>query len=177
MWEVAKLYGISGSLGRGCAGILVAGLMAFGVASTAFAQTTWAELGPSAGSDPLGLSLDHATIGVADPEKEANWYQQALGFKRGELHHAPTFDVQTMLLPGVRLDLAHQAGSTRPTPRMGFDKQGLLHLAIRSTDPEAVLKRLTEMGADVVANRNKAGKLNVILVHDPEGNNLEIMPK
>jgi catechol 2,3-dioxygenase-like lactoylglutathione lyase family enzyme len=125
--------------------------------------------------NPLGLTLDHATIGVADMDKEIDWYRRVLGLQPGKVLHTPKFDAQNMTAPGVRIDLIRQPGSTRPSPLMGFDKQGWLHVALTTHDAEAVYKHLIEMGVTVEANRNKNGKVAFITLNDPEGNNIEIM--
>jgi catechol 2,3-dioxygenase-like lactoylglutathione lyase family enzyme len=127
--------------------------------------------------NPLGLMLDHVTIGVADMDKEIDWYRRVLGLRPGQMLHTARFDAQNMTAPGVRIDLIRQPGSTRPSPLMGFDKQGWLHVALTTHDAEAVYKRFMEMGVEVEANRDKSGKINIVTLNDPEGNNIEIMQK
>jgi len=142
-------------------------------AAALFAAAAWGQ-----GLDTIHLSMDHATIGVADLQKEGDWYHRALGLEFAPIHHAEKFDVQTMTAPGVRIDLLHESGSTRPTALMGFDKQGWLHVALGTTDADALYRHLADMGTDVAATRDKkTGKIVFLSVHDPEGNNLEVMQK
>ncbi|HUO23161.1 MAG TPA: VOC family protein, partial [Caulobacteraceae bacterium] len=123
----------------------------------------------------FGLTLDHVTIGVADFDKEIDWYHRALGLQPNTVLHTPKFEAQKMTGPGIRIDLIHQDGSVRPTPTMGFDKQGYMHVALVSPDLQTLYDHLTGMGVAVEANRDKSGKLMVITFQDPEGNAVEVL--
>ena len=151
-------------------GVTAALLLASAAGGAAVAQPAQV-----ASANPLGVVLDHVTIGVADMDKEIEWYRRVLGLQPGEMLHTARFDAQKMTAPGVRIDLIHQPGSTRPSPLMGFDKQGWLHVALTTHDPEAVARRLMELGVEAQVSRNKAGKVTVVTLNDPEGNNIEIL--
>ncbi|MCC7464424.1 MAG: VOC family protein [Gammaproteobacteria bacterium] len=124
--------------------------------------------------NPMGLFIDHASLGVADLAGETDWYQRVLGFHVGQLRHRPNREVQQILIPGFRLDLIAQQGSTRPIPRMDTGKQGLLKVTFGVKDIEAAYKRLSAAGVDARASRDGSGKLTSLNFFDPEGNALEI---
>ena len=67
-----------------------------------------------------------------------------------------------------------QKGSTRPTPVMGNDKQGWLHIDFATADADATYHHLKDMGTQVVPGRMEGNKVASLKVTDPEGNQIEI---
>lgn len=67
-----------------------------------------------------------------------------------------------------------QKGSERPTPMMGNDKQGWLHIDFVTRDADATYLRLKGMGVTVVPGRKDGDKVGSSKVTDPEGNVVEI---
>lgn len=66
---------------------------------------------PSGKINPLRLSPNHVTASVADLEREANWYEQVLGFRRSaKLGARKDFALYQMTMPGNRIDLVWQGG-------------------------------------------------------------------
>ncbi len=64
--------------------------------------------------NPLNLSTNHVTASVADLEREAAWYERVLGFHRSKLLGGrKDFGLYQMTMPGIRIDLVWQQGSSR----------------------------------------------------------------
>lgn len=128
-------------------------------------------------SNPLRLLPNHATASVADLEKESEWYRRVLGFH--EIHRfqgSPDFQVLQMGIPGYRIDLVWQKGSSRPHDARGPFQQGWLHVVFETPVIDAAYKRLMDLGTDVKADRNAQATITRLVFHDPEGNELEIVP-
>jgi len=131
--------------------------------------------GLPAEGNALGLFVDHVTIGVADLDKEADWYEHALGLKASPVAHRPEYDLRQIFIPGFRIDLMLKKGSTRASLEpMDNDKQGLIRVGFASHDTEAALKRLTAEGVRPQVSRNPQGKITSLHFNDLEGNGVEI---
>jgi len=144
------------------------------LANAAFGAEPFAAAAQPSDANPMGLVIDHQTLGVADIGKEAEWYRRVMGFQVGALNHRPKYDVQQLSIPGFYLGLLAQKDSTRPTATMDTDKQGALGLTFGTRDAEAAYKRLIALGVEVRATRDAQGKLTGLHFTDPEGNALEI---
>jgi catechol 2,3-dioxygenase-like lactoylglutathione lyase family enzyme len=127
-----------------------------------------------ADANPMGIFVDHVVLGVADLEKQTEWYRRVLGFQVGTLIHRVNRDVQHISIPGFGIYLVRQNGSTRPTPFMDADKQGLSKVVFGTRDADAAYRRLVALGVKVNVSRDEQGKVDGINVIDPEGNALEI---
>ena len=150
---------------------LATSLLLAGAAPGAEPATAAAQSVPA---NPMGLVIDHQTLGVADIGKEAEWYRRVMGFQVGPLNHRPTYDVQQLSIPGFYLGLLAQKDSIRPTPTMDSGKQGALGLTFGTKDAEAAYKHLVALGIEVRATRDAQGKLSGLHFADPEGNPLEV---
>jgi catechol 2,3-dioxygenase-like lactoylglutathione lyase family enzyme len=129
---------------------------------------------PGAGNE-LGLFVDHVTIGVADLDKEGDWYERAMGFKANPTAHRPAYDLRQIYIPGFRIDLMAKKGSTRAnTEPMDNDKQGMIRVAFGSHDPDAAYKRLVAQGVKPEVTRSPQGEITSLHFNDPEGNGVEI---
>lgn len=129
------------------------------------------------GTNPLQLSPDHATASVADLDKESLWYQQVLGFvETKRFRGGDEFEVRNLSLGGYRIDLVRHKGSSRPQGVEGYFKQGWMHVVFRSPAIDADYQRLIELGTDVKADRTPESLIARLVLHDPEGNELEIVP-
>jgi catechol 2,3-dioxygenase-like lactoylglutathione lyase family enzyme len=127
--------------------------------------------------NPLQLEADHATASVADLDKESAWYERVLGFRELSRNQGADFGIRHLGIPGYRIDLAWQNGSSRPGETTGYQKQGWLHVVFRTDAVDADYKRLVELGTDVKADRTQQGTVTRLVFHDPEGNELEIVPR
>jgi catechol 2,3-dioxygenase-like lactoylglutathione lyase family enzyme len=131
--------------------------------------------GKPAEGNALGLFVDHVTIGVADLDKEADWYERALGVKATPVAHRPNYDLRQIFIPGFRIDLLWQKGSTRAgTEPMDNDKQGLIRVGFGAHDTEAAYKRLVAQGVKAQVTRTQQGEISSLHFNDPEGNGVEI---
>ncbi len=127
--------------------------------------------------NPLQLSPDHATASVADLEKESAWYQRVLGFVEIKRFRASDdFEVRNLSLAGYRIDLVWQRGSSRPHDVDGYFKQGWMHVVFRTRAIDAAYKRLVDLGTDVKVSKSPQAAIGRLTFHDPEGNELEIVP-
>jgi catechol 2,3-dioxygenase-like lactoylglutathione lyase family enzyme len=129
--------------------------------------------------NPLQLSPHHATAEVADIDKETNWYESILGFKEIQrFKDGSDYELRQMGIPGYRVDLLWQRGSVRPSPGKSVPNQGWLHVVFKSPIIDAVYKVLVDKGTDVKAFRNgPSPAITRLTLHDPEGNEVEILPQ
>jgi catechol 2,3-dioxygenase-like lactoylglutathione lyase family enzyme len=126
-----------------------------------------------------GLAADHVSISVEDLDRLTEWYEGVLGFKLAMQSDAnPDFRVRQLRIPGYRIDLIKFKGSVRPaaaSPR--YAAQGFVHIAFNVPDLAATLRQLQAWRADVAEEKDAKGLLNHLLLHDPEGNEMEIFPR
>jgi catechol 2,3-dioxygenase-like lactoylglutathione lyase family enzyme len=132
--------------------------------------------GHAAEPNPLQLSPDHATASVASLDKETEWYERVLGFKEtGRVQPNPGFEVRHLAIPGYRIDLVGQKGSVRQHAVTGAYNQGWYHVVFKTPNIDKAFGWLQMMGTDVKANRNAQAAITRLVLHDPEGNELEIV--
>ena len=124
--------------------------------------------------NPLNLTPHHATISVADLDKESQWYATVLGFEKSNSFDNPDVRGCWMVIPGYRIDLIQQRGSSRMDTHIGRLRQGWLHVVFQTSMIEKALKRLQAAGTDVKAFRYDDGHLQRLILHDPEGNEIEL---
>lgn len=128
--------------------------------------------------NPLRLSPQHATAVVANLSREVAWYEHVLGFRKGpSFLSGPDFKLQQMTLPGYRIDLVWQRGSVRPPRRPEYFQQGWLHVDFTTPTLEADLRRLLAQHVHVTVIRNGQSAIRRLVLHDPEGNEIEILPR
>jgi len=133
--------------------------MAAALGMTAFASTA-----SRAEPNPLKLTPHHATISVADLDRESQWYASVLGFEKSNPFDGPDSKGCWMVIPGYRVDLI----------QIGLLRQGWLHVVFQTPMIEEALKRLQAAGTDVKAFKNDDGHLQRLILHDPEGNEVEL---
>lgn len=127
--------------------------------------------------NPLQLQPQHATAVVADLSGEVAWYEHVLGFRKGlGFLSDPDFKLQQMVIPGYRVDLVWQKGSTRPRRRPEYFQQGWMHVDFMTPILESVLRRLQAEHVAVTVIRDHQSTLRRLVLHDPEGNEIEILP-
>lgn len=125
--------------------------------------------------NPLHLAPDHATASVADLDKESEWYEHVLGFQELSRGGQADFQVRHLGIPGYRIDLVWQKGSARPHGA-GASVQGWFHVVFKTDAVEADYKRLVALGTDAKADRDAQSNISRLVFHDPEGNEVEIVP-
>jgi len=125
--------------------------------------------------NPMQLQADHVTASVADLDKEEGWYERVFGFREIVRHkRGPDFEVRHLSLGVYHIDLAWQRGSVRQKETRYF-RQGWEHVVFTTPVLESAYERLVNMGTDAHADRNAKGLIWRVFLHDPEGNELEIV--
>ena len=149
---------------------VLAAALAFMAASAAGAQT------PVSAPPVSGLVPDHATASVENMEREAAWYERVLGFKVfSKSDSNPDFRNWHLVIPGYRIDLVQWKGSHRePTGSSVYLKQGWTHVVFHVADVAAAVKQLEALHEPHEVNKDPKGVPIQILIHDPEGNEIEI---
>jgi catechol-2,3-dioxygenase len=149
------------------------------VCSFVLPQRVVAQEGNSQLAAVAGLAADHVSISVEDLDRLSEWYEDVLGFKLAmQSDTNPDFRVRQLRIPGYRIDLIKFKGSVRPvasSPR--YAAQGFVHIAFNVPDLTATLKQLQAWKTDVAEQKDVKGLLNHLLLHDPEGNEMEIFPR
>jgi catechol 2,3-dioxygenase-like lactoylglutathione lyase family enzyme len=127
-----------------------------------------------------GLVPQHITISVEDMNRETDWYVKVLGFEIVPFNDTdPNFLNHHLTIPGYRIDLVKYKGSSRPAvPNPLYLQQGWIHIAFSVPDLDAALKQLQALHTDVKADSpDPKGVPSRLVVHDPEGNELEFFKR
>jgi catechol 2,3-dioxygenase-like lactoylglutathione lyase family enzyme len=160
--------------GQRVVGILTcfAALAQVGMAQTGTALAGHAQPGPV-----TGLVPDHATTSVENIDRVAEWYERVLGFKvANRFDTDPGFILEQLSIPGYRIDLVKFKGSARPAPPDPvFRQQGWVHVVFNVEDLPAALKQLQALNVTLSSNKDTNGNLSRIVLHDPEGNEVEVV--
>lgn len=123
-----------------------------------------------------GLVPDHATLSVENIDKEAEWYGRVLGFKvLRRMDQNPDMINEQTAIPGYRIDLIKYKGSARPPHRDSiYLTQGWVHVVFHVDDVPLAVKQVKALGIDAKINSDDKGTPIQILLHDPEGNEVEV---
>jgi len=125
-------------------------------------------------ANSLKLTPHHATISVADLDRESQWYASVLGFEKSNVFDGPDTRGCSMVIPSYSVDLIQQKGSSKRDTQIGPLRQGWLHVVFRTPMIEEALKRLEAAGTDVKAFKYDGVHLQRLILHDPEGNEVEL---
>jgi hypothetical protein len=99
-----------------------------------------------------------------------------LGFDRSRLlGNGADFQMYQMTTPGYRIDLVQQKGASRLRAPQPILVQGWLHVVFKTPDIDAAYKYLIDQKTDVKAIRDEHSVITRLVLHDPEGNELEIV--
>ena len=125
-----------------------------------------------------GLVPDHATISVANLDREIEWYGRVLGFKvLRKMDQNPDSINAQLWIPGYRFDLIQFKGSKRPSPVDPlYLQQGWIHVVFQVDNVARALAQLQAL--HVVpheVNKDAQGNLMQIRLRDPENNEVEIV--
>jgi catechol 2,3-dioxygenase-like lactoylglutathione lyase family enzyme len=122
-----------------------------------------------------GLVPEHITISVEDIDREAKWYVRVLGFTLAPPNDKdPNFLNHHLTIPGYRVDLVKYKGSSRPAATSPlYLHQGWIHIAFSVPDLDAAFQQLQFLKTDVTADKDAKGNPTRVIVHDPEGNEIE----
>lgn len=132
---------------------------------------------PAGQPSPItGLVPDHATLSVESLDKEADWYGRILGFKvLRRMDQNPDFINEQLAIPGYRIDLIKYKGSTRPAHQDSvYLTQGWVHVVFHVDDVATAVEQVKALGVDAKINNDDKGTPIQILLHDPEGNEIEV---
>ena len=123
-----------------------------------------------------GLVPDHATLSVEDIDKEAEWYGRVLGFKvLRRMDQNPDMINEQTAIPGYRIDLIKFKGSARPPHQNSiYLTQGWVHVVFHVDDVPLAVKQVQALGVQATINKDDKGVPIQILLHDPEGNEVEV---
>lgn len=132
-----------------------------------------------AGQNPLGLEPDRMTLSVNNLETTRDWYQNTLGFSIfNHFVRDKDFEIYQMSVSGYRIDLIHAAGSQRPPkPSSIYLQQGWVHIAFHVPDVATTYSTLQARKTDVIAIKTQDQKINHLILHDCEGNEIEIFQR
>jgi catechol 2,3-dioxygenase-like lactoylglutathione lyase family enzyme len=130
----------------------------------------------------LGLQPRHATISVADLQLERDWFIEKLGFTMPSTPPmgGPNQKIQGVQLttPGFQIHLIQFQGSQRTKiPGSPFLSQGWIHVAFTVSDTDKAFSFLQTAGTDVKGMKDKTGKMGTLVLHDPEGNEIELFSR
>ena len=124
------------------------------------------------------MHLDYVGIRVRDLLRSLRFYARGLGLleiRRGTTEHGGTWILLEDQVSRQRLELNwYPPGSQYDTPWKSGEE--LDHLGIRTTDPEALARRLKEAGATEVKRAPAGGRAPSIRLEDPDGIVLELLP-
>jgi catechol 2,3-dioxygenase-like lactoylglutathione lyase family enzyme len=132
----------------------------------------------------LNLQPQHTTISVASISVEQAWYIEKLGFtsppstSQGSGGIGQKMKGGRVDIPGFSIHLIQYEGSQRPPkPSPIFMQQGWIHMTFSVSDMEKALSFLQASGVEVEAIRNRSNILTALVLHDPEGNEIELDPR
>ncbi len=117
------------------------------------------------------VSIHHVALKATDLERMADFYQQALGFKRGMRldFEDGTYLIQ-MDLNGVQVEL-FGGGKTKAEDS---EAVGYTHLAFTVDDVDAEYERLKGLGCEFYIEPVTVQGLRVAFFRDPDGNPIEL---
>ena len=117
------------------------------------------------------IRVDHVSLSVEDLDREIAWYGRVLGFKEANRRATPSMTNVNLRNASFRIDLIKYPGSKRTPADPVYLQQGLVHLALNVPDIPAAKAALVALGVDV------KGGATVLIVRDPEGNEIEIFAR
>jgi glyoxylase I family protein len=122
------------------------------------------------------MGFSHVDLTVTDHERTARWWQDVMGFKLVNRHHAETLDVNAMVHPtGVSVNLVTHAAAEASD---AFDERrvGLDHFALRVADRDELQQWVEHLDAKDVANSGiiDSGYGPTVVFRDPDNIQLEL---
>ena len=128
-------------------------------------------------TNPLQLKAHHITAAVADIDRAVIWYEQVLGFRLVERgpRDGGAFQFAELEIPGFGVALVQLAGA-RPAPAADRPQApDWVHIVFAMPDPDAAWRELKARGADVFTRGPATTPITTFLLHDSEGNEVEIV--
>ena len=132
--------------------------------------------------NPLRLRGNHVTASVKDIDRAVKWYQEVLGFTLAERGNRGNGMMQfaELKIPGFGVALVWLRDvPSAPAPAAApMNGTGWLHLVFTVPDVALAYRQLKQRGADVYLRPGQpTAPLTAFLLHDSEGNEIEIMPE
>ena len=129
--------------------------------------------------NPLGLRPHHITASVQDMDRAVRWYQDMLGFKlveRGSRMNG-VMQFAELTLPGFGVALVKLPSPSPSPPPAAPDNASprWVHMVFSAPDPGKLYALLKARGAAVTTRDPVGGPIHSFLLHDSEGNELEIV--
>ena len=160
---------------------------AMSVAQTAWSQKASGPATPVAEPSVLNfLQPDHATIMVQNMDLERDWYIRVFGGTVLRTVNNPASQMVMMQIPGYRIDLLKATTTKAPLTQPQSPHLGWVHVNF-SLPPEEIEQALVVLkarGTDakpsafaVSANSSHPGEVWLLQLHDPEGNEIEIVAR
>jgi catechol 2,3-dioxygenase-like lactoylglutathione lyase family enzyme len=125
----------------------------------------------------MAYEFNHVHLKSPDPEKTANWYVKAFDFKIISDVVRPYGDrfIRCQTSDGVAINIS----SERTDEQMGGGDAtvhwGIEHFGINVDDIDAEIKRLKDLGADLMEGPIDAGGLQIAFIKAPDDVRIEIM--
>ena len=80
-----------------------------------------------------------------------------------------------MTMPGNRIDLVWEQGSSRHRQSEGRLEQGWLHVVFNTPDLNVAYQYLVAQETDVKIDRDEQQRIVHLTLHDPEGNEIGLV--
>lgn len=132
--------------------------------------------------NPLGLEAHHVTAAASDIDRAVLWYTTMLGFALDErgVRDNGAFEFAKLSIPGFVVALVHVRvpGAPESAPVGPHAANGWIHVVFSVTDPDGLFRALKQKGADVWQRPPvPPGRVTTFLMHDSEGNQIEIVER
>jgi len=128
-------------------------------------------------ANPLQLEAHHITAAVTDIDRAVKWYSEVLGFRlmqRGE-RNGGAFRFAELEIPGFGVALVQLAGAQVAPVTDKPQAPDWVHIVFAVPDPQAAYDALKARGADVYTRGPATPPITTFLLHDSEGNEIEIV--
>jgi len=128
-------------------------------------------------ANPLQLRAHHITAAVTDIERAVKWYQQVLGFRLVErgTRNGGAFQFAELEIPGFGVALVQLAGAQAAPAGEKPMAPDWVHIVFAVPDPQSAYAELKSRGADVFTRGPATPPITTFLLHDSEGNEIEIV--
>ncbi|MEQ3552716.1 VOC family protein [Pseudonocardia nematodicida] len=138
-------------------------------------------------SSRQAVAFDHVGLNVADLDKAAVWYADALGLTAGPPFRVPGTDLRAVMLQhepsGYRIELLHRPGARpgmQPTsPEDAVLTLGYGHFCLRVDDVRREYERLLAAGCSPRMEPREVVRPGALVsyVADPWGNLIEVLSR
>ncbi len=128
------------------------------------------------------MLIEHIALWTHDLERLRGFYCRYFSARSGAKYHNPKTGFESYFLSfdsGARLELMQMPGIPKDSAAPQAQRTGLIHIAIRLGNPEAVDRmtaRMRQNGVPVVSGPRRTGDgYYESCILDPEGNRVELV--